>query len=240
MAQHLSRTNTPKNWPIQRKKTKWITRVNPGTHPRASAINLDLLIRDFLGYARTAREVRRILHQGMILVDKKIRRDPRFPLGMMDLIEVPKTKEHYRLLLNTEGKLMLAPVEAAQQSLKPCKVIGKTILKGKKTQLNLFDGRNILQEDSSIKVGDTLIVDVTTNHVQQHLKFEKNALVYLTQGKKAGMFGTLKETVQEKNMIKPKIVIESGKEKIETLKAYAFVINQTFMEHGKHNAAHHD
>lgn len=238
MAQHLSRASTPKNWPIQRKKTKWITRVNPGTHPRDRSINLSLLVKDFLGYARSSREVRRILQQGMILVDKKIRRDPRFPLGIMDVIEVPQTRELYRLLLNPEGKFSLAAIPQEQQSLKPCKVIGKTILKGKKTQLNLFDGRNILHEDPRIKVGDSIIIDVTTNKIQQHLKFEKNALVYLAQGKKTGMLGTVKEVVQEKNMIKPKIILESGHDKIETLKEYAFVIDKKFLGNGKHNATH--
>ena len=233
MAQHLSRTRSPKNWPIKRKETKWITRVNPGTHPLTRSINLSLLIKDFLGFARTAREVRRILHQGMVLVDKKVRRDPRFPLGIMDIIEIPSLKQHYRLLLDAEGNFSLVAIPQEQQSLKPCKVIGKTILKGRKTQLNLFDGRNLLLEDSSIKVGDTLVIDISKNQVQQHLKLEKNAGVYLSQGKKSGCFGTIKELVQEKNMIKPKIIIESGHDKIETLKEYAFVIDKKFLGNGK-------
>lgn len=233
MAQHLARTNTPKNWPIARKKTKWITRVNPGTHPKSQAINISVLVRDFLRYAATSREIRRILQQGKIVVNTKIRRDPRFPLGIMDVIEIPSTQECYRLLLNPRGRFSLAAIPQDQQKVKPCKVINKTLLRGSKMQLNLFDGRNILHDDPAIKPGDTIILDLSKNQVQQHLKFEKDALIYLTRGRKTGMLGTLKEIVQEKNMIKPKIIIESGQEKVQTLKEYAFVIDKKFMGEGK-------
>src|SRR3989338_9688333 len=104
MSQHLARARTPKNWPIKRKETKWITRVNPGPHSLDRCINLNLLLKEFLKYAKTTREVRRILNQGILLIDKKPRKDPGFPVGLMDLIEVTKTKESYRLILDENLK----------------------------------------------------------------------------------------------------------------------------------------
>ena len=238
MSQHLARARTPKNWPIKRKETKWITRVNPGPHSLDRCINLNLLLKEFLKYAKTTREVRRILNQGIILIDKKPRKDPGFPVGLMDLIEVTKTKESYRLILDENLKFKLIPVHGKNQSLKPCKIIGKTTLKGKKTQINLFDGRNIFSDDKALNVGDTVILDLTTNKVHDHIKFEKDAHIYLLKGKNAGTIGVLKEIYKEKNMIKPRILVEAKKEKIETLKDYAFVINDSILENGtKHNEA---
>ncbi|HLC57102.1 MAG TPA: 30S ribosomal protein S4e [Candidatus Nanoarchaeia archaeon] len=244
MPQHLSRARTPNNWPIKRKATKWITRINPGAHPIASAINLNLLLKAFLKYATTSREVRSILNQKIILIDKKPRTNPKFSIGVMDLIEVTKTKEAYRLILDERGNFKLIPVKQESSSLKPCKIINKQVLHGNKTQLNLYDGRNILSEDKSLKVNDTIILDVTTNKIQGHLKFAKNSTIYLTAGKNAGTTGILKDIYAEKSMLKPRILLDTGKEKIETLKAYAFVIDPQFIEpaakqeHGtKHNEA---
>ncbi|HLC63466.1 MAG TPA: 30S ribosomal protein S4e [Candidatus Nanoarchaeia archaeon] len=234
MAQHLSRASTPKNWPIKRKETKWITRVNPGTHPLERALNLNILLKDYLKYASTSREVRNILNQGIILVDKKVRKDPKFSIGVMDTIEITKTKEYFRLILDERGNFSLVRIPQSESSLKPCKIINKKILPGKITQINLFDGRNMLSEDKSLKVNDTIILNLESNKIQEHLKFDKNAIIYLISGKKAGHSGKLKEIYSE-SLSKPRILLDSGKEKIETLKEYAFVINKEFLNHETHN-----
>ena len=233
MTQHQSRASTPKNWPILRKKTKWIMRVNPGTHSLDKCINVNLLLKELLGYAKTSREVRRILNQSKVLIDKKIRKEPRFPVGIMDLVEIEKTKEIFRLILDENAKFKLIKVSKEDSSIKPCKIIGKKILKGKKTQINLYDSKNILSEDKKLKVGDTILLDVTSNKIIGHLKLEKNAHVLLVSGKHAGTTGTLKEIIAEKNMNKSRILLETKHGKIETLKEYAFVVDNKFVENGK-------
>jgi len=42
--------------------------------------------------------------EGMIKVDHKIRRDPSYPLGIMDVVTIDKTGENFRLLYDTKGK----------------------------------------------------------------------------------------------------------------------------------------
>jgi small subunit ribosomal protein S4e len=36
--------------------------------------------------------------EGMIKIDGKVRRNPRFPLGIMDVISIEKTGESFRML----------------------------------------------------------------------------------------------------------------------------------------------
>src|SRR3989344_2780651 len=97
---HLKTLNAPQIWPVKRKKTKFVARANPGPHPFSRGITLNLLLKEVLNYARTTREVKKILNNGQIIIDKIQRRDHKFIVGLMDIIDVPTLGEHYRLLIN--------------------------------------------------------------------------------------------------------------------------------------------
>lgn len=59
-----------------------------------------------LKYALSARDVTKIVRdkEGLIKVDHKIRRDPRYPLGIMDVVSIDKTGEHFRILYDVKGR----------------------------------------------------------------------------------------------------------------------------------------
>ena len=40
----------------------------------------------------------------LIKVDGKVRRDPRYPLGQMDVVSVERTNEHFRILYDVKGR----------------------------------------------------------------------------------------------------------------------------------------
>src|SRR3989344_3965189 len=117
---HLSRLAAPKSWPIERKQNKWIVRPNQGPHSLEEGIPLGLAIRNILHQARTIKEVKKILIDKNILVDKKIRQDYKFPLGIMDVLELPKTKDSSRVLFNKKGKFTLKSINNEESNLKPC------------------------------------------------------------------------------------------------------------------------
>lgn len=221
---HLFSLNAPKNWPIERKKYTWITRPSPGPHKLEKCLPLNLLIKHLLKYSRTARETRTILNSGEILVDNKIRKDQKFPIGIMDTIHVKKTKENFRLIVNQDNKYELKKITEAESKLKPCRIINKKTLKKGKVQLNLFDGRNILVDKDIYKVGDTVIFDLEKNKIVDHLKLDKGAMVYILDGKYIGHIGKVNDIVNETGFKANKILFSVNKEKYETLKDYAFVI----------------
>ena len=110
---HLFSLNAPKNWPIERKKQIWLTRPNPGPHPLNRCLPLSILLRNVLKYARTMREVKTILNEGGILIDSKVRKDYKFPVGLMDVVEVKKTNEFFRLILDENNKYSLILIQRA-------------------------------------------------------------------------------------------------------------------------------
>lgn len=223
---HIKRLVAPKSWPISRKGSKFVTRPNPGAHPLERAMSINLLTKELLNYAKKTREVKKILNAGNILVDNTARKDYAFAVGLMDVISIPETDEFFRLVLNKKGKLVLQPLKKEESNIKPCKIIGKTILKKKKIQLNLFDGKNIITEEDNYKVGDTVLYDLRDKKIKGLLKFERGALIYLYDGKYVGTIATLQD-IKAFYGSQPSIIKLKPKDgnEFETLKEYAFVIN---------------
>lgn len=227
---HLSSLNAPKCWPIKRKEHKWTTRPNPGPHPLKRSIPLNILIKNLLKYAEKTKETKRILTNKEILIDKQIRKDHKFPIGLMDTIEIIKSKEYYRLLLNKKGKFILVPIKKEETEIKPLKIIGKKTVKNKKIQINLHDGRNILIEKDNYKVGDSIIINPLNKKIISHLKLEKNSKVYLTGGNHIGKIAIVTELNKKGSKT---IILNYNKEKIKTSKNYVFVIGETLNEYEK-------
>ena len=214
----LKRLATPKSWPIKRKGIKFIVRSKPGPHPLESSLPLNVILRDVLKYAKNKKEVKNILHNKTILIDGIRRKDVRLPIGLFDIIDIPDKKEQFRVIINKKGKISYYPIDKTEASIKPSKIIGKTKIK-EKTQINLFDGKNILVDKDDYKCGDTLILSIPKQEIKKHLKLEKGATIYLAGGKHIGETGTIESISSKKILYKE----PSGKS-FETLKKYAFVI----------------
>ena len=105
---HLKRLNAPKSWPISRKRNMWITRPSSGPHKLVESMPLNTILKELLKYPKITKEVKNILNKKEILVDKIPRKDIGFPVGIYDVIEIPKTKEYFLwniflLILLTSG-----------------------------------------------------------------------------------------------------------------------------------------
>ncbi|MBW2974218.1 30S ribosomal protein S4e [Candidatus Woesearchaeota archaeon] len=219
MKSHIKRLAIPKSWPIKKNGITFITKPCPGPHPVKMGLPLKLVIRDMLGIAKSSKEVKNILHNNEILVDGVRRKDLKFPVGIMDVIEIKKSDEHFRVVLEKE-KIRLIPIDKKEASLKPCKIMGKSLVKGK-TQLNLYDGKNMLIGKGSYSVGDTVVITLPKQEIKEHIKLEKGCSIYLIGGKHVGDTGKIHDIIFNKVTYKGK----SG-EIIETLKKYVFVIGK--------------
>src|SRR2546422_10963460 len=123
----------------------------------------------------TAREARHILNDRGVLVDGRAITDPKFPVGLMDVLSFAVTKAHYRMLVNTRGKMALMPIEEADANWKLCRVEDKTTVRRGKTQLNRHDGRNVLLDKDTYTTGATLKDDVPEQKGVEHCVHGKGA-----------------------------------------------------------------
>ncbi|ASJ11286.1 30S ribosomal protein S4e [Thermococcus sp. P6] len=227
---HLKRLAAPEQWYIPRKAYKWAIRPRPGPHSMKTSIPLLYVVRDYLGYAKTAREARKILNEGRVLVDGKVRKDYKFPVGIMDIVSIPETGEHYRVLPNRIGKLVLHPVDEKEAAIKPLRINNKRMVKGAKVQLNLHDGSNHLvtmDVKDDYRTAYTVLMKVPEREVVKVIPFEVGAYVFVTNGKNVARKGRIVE-IRGFPMGWPDVVTiedENG-DLFDTLKEYAFVVGK--------------
>jgi len=128
---------------------------------------------------------------GNIKVDGKIRRDPRFPLGQMDVVTIEKTNEHFRILYDIKGRFQPHRIDAKEAGFKLCKVTQKAIGKSKVPHIVTNDGRTIRFPHPDIQINDSVKYDFKNKSISGVLKFQVGATVMLTGGNNVGRIGTL-------------------------------------------------
>jgi len=230
---HLKRHAMPAIWHLARKRKVFVVRPSPGPHPRDNCIPLQVVLRDILHYVENAGEAKKILNEGRVLVDKKTRKDIHYPLGLMDVLEIPDVKEQFRVGVNRKG-LVLEKIPASEAGRKLCRVKNKTAVKGGMVQLNLHDGRNIIVEKKiHYRTGDSILIQLRdTSHPMQrggeeilkHFKLEKGSYAVITAGRNTGVKGKIRDIRVKKSMLeKSTVILESEGKSIETLLDYVMV-----------------
>ena len=228
MRKHLKGYTAPKSWSFQRKKVRFITRPRPGPHKLMESVTLNFILIRILNLAKTRKEVKKILNQKKVLIDNIPRTDENFPVGLMDTISIPDANLHFRVIYSKSGKFKLIPIKKEETEIKPKKIINKTVLKKNKLQINLYDGTNILSDKKDYKVGDTLVFQ--KNKIKTHIPLKEGTTIYLTAGKHLGHTGKLQKIIKLKGLSKDKVILTIGKDKVETLKDYAFAIDEALIK----------
>ncbi|MEM1550324.1 MAG: 30S ribosomal protein S4e [Candidatus Bathyarchaeia archaeon] len=231
---HLKRETTPVFWHIHRKKYVWALKPDPGPHPIERCIPLGIIIRDLLGYAKTMREAKKIIAQGKVFVDGKVRRDVHFPIGLMDVISIPEINKNWRVLPYGKG-LTLFEISSEEARYKICRIENKTTLSRGHLQLNLHDGRNILIkcEDPRKPIGeeyrtlDVLKISLPDQTILEHLKLDVGMLALIVDGENLGSYGLIKKIDliegQKRRRCLVTIEYESGAT-YQTILDYIFVV----------------
>ena len=70
------------------------------------------------------------------------------------------------------------------------KIVGKKMLRGKKVQLNLNDGRNVLFDEKA-GVGDSVVVNLKEGKIGKVLPVKKDSQVLIVKGKHMGRNGKI-------------------------------------------------
>lgn len=188
---HLKRLYAPSSWMLSKLTGVYAPRPRSGPHKLRECVPLIVLLRNRLKYALNAREVGFILKQRNVKVDNRIRTDSKYPAGFMDVVEIPKTKDLYRILYNTKGRFELVRITEDEASIKICKVIKRVVLGNRIPAVVTNDGRTIRYADLNIKAGDSVVFDLKQNKIREHLRFRVGSLVMVNGGKNTGRVGTV-------------------------------------------------
>ena len=218
---HLKRLAIPRSWELPRKATKYIIRQAPGPHSLAQSLPLGIVLRDLLGIAKTAREVRYVLQQREILVDGKRRREPHFAVGPMDIVAIPATQQYFRMTIKADGTLHALPIADGEQHKKLARIVGKRMRDAKHFQLTLSDGRTLTAaRTEKVQIGDSMLLELPGQKPVAQYPLTDGAAVYLFGGSHCGSMGTVQKI--QGNMIH----IRTGSEHFQTPKEYVFVVGK--------------
>ena len=188
---HLKRLNAPKHWMLSKMDGIWAPRPSQGPHKLRESLPLILILRNRLKYALTGKETKMICIERNVLVDGKVRTDPNFPAGFMDVVELPKSKDQFRLVFDTKGRFVLHRISDEEKKFKLCKVKRQELTTKKIPVIVTHDGRTIRYPDPAIKVDDVVKIDIATGKVIEHMKFDIGKLAMITKGRNTGRVGTI-------------------------------------------------
>lgn len=220
---HIKRVAAPRTWPIARKTSKWIAKPSPGPHSLERGMPLVVVLRDLLSVADKSKEIKQVLHEKNVLVDGKIRKDHHFPVGMFDIISIPKTNTHYIVMIDTHGRFKLVPT--TNSTTKLLKIVNKLTVKGGKTQLVFHDGTTMLASND-YNTKDSVLIKIPERTIEQHLKFETGSLAMVVEGQHAGQVGTIKEHKVVRSSNSNRVILSTPGGEFETVEKYVFVIGK--------------
>ncbi len=212
---HLKRISMPKTWPFNRKKNTFIKRPNPGSRPLELTVPISSFLIEMTRICRNNKEVKQLLTFGTVFVDSRKRKDHKFPVGFASVVSIGK--KQYRLSLNEKGKLKDVEISDKEANFKVVTVYNKTITK-KGLQLNLSDGRNILTKDNKLKTGQSLLLKLPEQKIENTYSLEKGSKAFLVKGNQKGKLVDVESV--EGTIIKFKV----GKDHFESKKAYALAL----------------
>merc|ERR1712137_1450105 len=150
-----------------------------------------VFLRNRLKYALNNSEVTKIVMQRLIKVDGKVRTDPNYPAGFMDVITIDKTGEFFRLVYDVKGRFAIHRITAEEAQYKLCKV--KRVQVGPKgiPFITTHDGRTIRYPDPLVKLNDTIQIDLDTGKIMNFYSFAIGNICMLTGGRNTGRVGII-------------------------------------------------
>ena len=156
-----------------------------------------------------------------LIVNGKAIKDAKAPVGLMDVVSLPKSGANYRVLLTSKGKLTLVPINADEARWILCRIENKTKVAGGKIQLNLSGGRNLLVDENKYSTGDSVKLCLENNKIVADYPLAENAVVLVISGRHIGAV----ETVDKYTVVnRPTENTITFKDNSETVKKNVFVI----------------
>ncbi len=205
---HISRLAAPMSWPVPRKGTKFVTKPVPGAHNENLGMPLVVLIRDVLGIAENKKQLAELIHEKQILVNGKRPRDVGMPVGLFDVIKIPKLGKIYRIVLNKHGRLWPIEIKAGEEDLIILNVINLKQVRDGKYQVTYSNGATqIFDKKPELKINaDSVLMKLSEYKILEEIKLKAGALALIIIGKNVGESGVV-ESIRQTGKIKKETLV---------------------------------
>ena len=237
---HLKRLNAPKHWMLDKLGGIYAPRPSTGPHKLRECLPISLILRNRLKYALTRREVVMISMRRHVKVDDKVRTDPTYPAGFMDVVQIGKTKESYRLLYDVKRRFALHRITEEEAGYKLCRIVKRSI--GAKCSIGrnplvkgilgsipfvvTHDGRTLKYPDPLVSVNDTVKLDLKTGKIAGHIKFETGNVCMITKGANQGRIGLVNHVEKHPGSFQIVHIVDKRGQTFSTRSSNVFVIGK--------------
>ncbi len=207
-------------------KTRRFTyKQKAGKHTKKTSISIGYILKDLLNIADNNREIKYIIDNRYIVVDKKLVKDHKLPVGLFDIIEIPKMDKYYKVDYAVNGAYVLKEITKEETKYKICKIVAKKLVEKGSAQLVTNDGRTIITTNLAYKPKASIKLDLEENTIQEYYPLEKGRDIFVIGGKHIGLSAKIEDitpgTMQRQTLIKAK---EKGID-FETTEKNVIVIN---------------
>jgi ribosomal protein S4E len=188
---HLKRINAPRHWMLGKMDGVFAPKPSPGPHKMRECLPLILILRNRLKYAITGKEATQICMAKHVKVDGKVRTDPCYPAGFMDVVSMEASSDQFRLMYDTKGRFVLHAISDEEKRFKLCRVNSMKITDKKIPVVGTHDGRTLRFPDPLIKTHDVVKLDIESGKIVAFIKFEVGSVCTITKGRNTGRIGTI-------------------------------------------------
>lgn len=132
-----------------------------------------------------------------VRIDGKVRRSPKFPVGLMDVITIPKTGDKFRLFYDEKRRFTLLKLKDKEVNQKLCKIVRVEIGANKIPYAVTHDARFLRFIDSAITVGDSILYNFESQTIEKHFKLAVGHKALVTMGNNLGRIGMIQSIVKK-------------------------------------------
>jgi len=190
---HLKRLRTPKSWMLDKLTGVYAPRPRTGPHKLRECLPLQIVLRNRLKYALSGHDCDLILHDkdNAVKIDNRVRRDKKYPVGLMDVVSIDKTGDYYRMLYDVKGRFTLVKIKQKESEFKLLKVKKRQMGPNKIPYVVTHDAHCLRFPAPEINVFDTVKISNKTGEIVKHLKLEVGMTVLVTGGANRGRVGAI-------------------------------------------------
>ena len=200
---HLKRIHAPKSWMLSKVGGIWATKPSQGPHKLRECIPLNYLLRNKLRVANNGTEAKLIIKskEGNISINNKVRTDPKFPVGIMDIVTINKTGTYYRVNFDVKGRWRLVKISKEEAKYKLCKVTRRSMGPKKIPFITTADGRTIRYPNPHIKEHDSIKINLDNGEIVDFYKYKIGKLKNILEVMKSFILKTLKEKYFQQDLL---------------------------------------
>lgn len=207
------------------KTKRFLYNPKPGKHNKNTSISIGYILKHLLNICDNTKEVKYVLNNKNVLVDKKIIKNYNLPVGLFDVIDFPKIDKQYVLVYATNKSYILKEISKDESNYKICKIVSKKIIKKGSVQLSTNDGRVIITTNQAYKTGASIKLNLLENTIKEYFPLEKGRDVFVFSGKHVGQKAKIID-IKEGTMKRPTLLkLNANGIDFETVEKNVIVIN---------------